>query len=60
MKELVWFNVSVLYSAVAAGLAVALPSGGLRSGLVFLAVHGGLWAIYRALALVRHESKEQG
>lgn len=54
MKKLVWFNISVMYSAVAAGFAVN-ATGTSRTVLVFLFVHGGLWAIYRALDLAQPE-----
>lgn len=56
MKELIWFNVSVLYSATCAAYAVESAAGTKRLILVFLAVHGGLWAIYRAGTLWRQES----
>lgn len=56
MSEAIRFNISVNYSAVGAGLAAGLPSGTLRVVCVFLAVHGGLWAIYRAWVLAQTES----
>lgn len=52
---LIWFNASVLYSAQSAGIAVDATPGAHRAVLVFLAVHGGLWAVYRALALIEVE-----
>ena len=57
MSKLVWFNISVLYSAVAAGLATG-TTGPMKAGWVCLAVHGGLWSIYRALDLIQWEAKQ--
>lgn len=50
MSELVWFNISVTYSAICAAYAVQ-STGRLQLLMIFLAVHGGLWAIYRAIAV---------
>lgn len=57
VKELVWFNISVMYSSVCAGLAAGTVSDTARIVLVLLAVHGALWAIYRAIALVVREQQ---
>jgi len=57
MGELVWFNISVMYSSICASLAVESSAGPKRLMLVFLAVHGGLWAIYRAGILIAREVK---
>ena len=54
-KEALWFNISVIYSAISAGYAAELQS--FRLPLVFLAVHGGLWAIFRAMRLVALEMR---
>lgn len=59
MKRLVWLNISVLYSAFAGAYAVESSPGTKRLVLVFLAIHGGLWAIYRALDLVLSERPAQ-
>lgn len=44
-----------MYSAICAGLAAGNVSDTARVVLVFLAVHGALWAIYRALAVIAIE-----
>jgi hypothetical protein len=59
MMELVWFNISVMYSAICAALAVESTAGTKRLVFVFLAVHGGLWAIYRAMLLVKGPSETE-
>lgn len=59
MARLLYFNISVMYSAVAAGLAVNASPGVFRSACVFLAVHGGLWAVYRSVGLIHSESRNQ-
>lgn len=59
MLRLLWFNISVLYSAIAGGLAVNASPGAFRWFYVFLAIHGGLWALYRAIDLALSESRER-
>jgi hypothetical protein len=59
VKELVWFNVSVLYSAICAAFAVESAAGTKRLVLVFLAVHGALWAVYRAGDLLRKRARSE-
>lgn len=54
MNELVWFNISVMYSAFSAALAVQVV-GPTRIVLVFLTVHGALWAIYRGFKVALNE-----
>lgn len=58
MRHVVWFNVSVMYSSIAAAF-ISETSGVGRALLVFLTVHGGLWAIYRAIMLARAVEKEE-
>ena len=58
MKELIWFNVSVFYASVAAGLA-ANSVGLVRAMGIALAVNGALWSIYRALVLIRVEDRAE-
>lgn len=57
VSKVIWFNISVIYSAIAAGWATS-ANGRLRAGLVCLAVHGGLWSIYRALDLIQWEANQ--
>jgi len=57
VSEAVWFNVSVMYSAICAAYAVNSAVGTKRLVLVFLAVHGALWAVYRAMRLIAAEVK---
>lgn len=58
MSDLVWFNVSVLYSAISAGYAANTSPGRARLVLVFLAVHGALWSVYRAMRTIRAEGSK--
>jgi hypothetical protein len=60
MSEGIWFNISVMYSAICTALAVESVAGNKRFMLTFLAVHGGLWAIYRGGVLAVRELKGTG
>lgn len=60
MQELIWFNGSVMYSAICAAVAVDATAGTKRLAFVFLAVHGALWAIYRGIMLAAKELRIDG